>query len=821
LEGGVTDINFRVQAQKILEMKGISYTQGDLNEYIRHLTFAYQRIYRAVALDVDGTLTADLSAELSTQLIRIVTGLLRRGVPVLLVTGRGKTTTIGAARQLRAAANLSSWYFRRLRCACYEGAVYLSTHRERPSEFLGLSTVTIQNSDGYSLALKELYATLNSTYKAKDINIELHPTTESTKLVLRCVTSSEAKCQELVNALNPLIAKGRCALNITYGRWGNKHSVSVTSGSKRLALHHFAKDIGIDESRILRVGDQGQRGGNDFDMLDHASGFSVDQISKIKFKCHPVLSIGGDRKLSGAEATSTLLGQLNILPPISIDIRNSAELRASFRAFEAIALARARQEGHYLQERLRYKLKCIIPQMSLGIFGGAIDLADIFDEKSGAVLFREWEIDEIRTNISMATLFEFDLLINIDANSRGPQYCMYTDSSIIARGPNYYYSMTRDESRCGVREFLAIASRFIEQSRDVIKNINPAELTFVTFKLLLAIIDNIRNHILLIQNILFVHAQNTNDGRYSDLVKSFLEHCVVEFTDVHYGLLFNEDERFASIRARLLSAIDKISTNVTTIQMDNLIGNLTGKEYLRQWRETDFFIQNATAVGLGLRELVDQGELGEEQPDNPWAAIGLMYGGLELAALAAVIGKRRGIQICPGLVHVSTYHSKSAAKNIRAGEAAYLRELENDRPLFLCDSSKGRRPMLIEGIRGRKTIILDDNCTTGVTLQMARDLLAFRGADVAGAIIVRFPGSNRHVHMAIPGRGFPDPEMMFSFVRGLVAPSPYTRLLFPRRKDGERFLDQTGMFDKARDRIERYLLKNNTPPVEINGRSRK
>src|SRR5207248_195655 len=107
-------------------------------------------------------------------------------------------------------------------------------------------------------------------------------------------------------------------------------------------------------------------------------------------------------------------------------------------------------------------------------------------------------------------------------------------------------------------------------------------------------------------------------------------------------------------------------------------------------------------------------------------------------------------------------------------------------------------------------VIMDDNCTTCVTLQLARDFLVMQGADVVGAIAVRFPGVNRHVQMAMPGHGFCDPEILFSFIRGLIAPSPYSRLIYPETGPNP-YLDQTHVFDKAKERIARYLQKNCTP----------
>jgi hypothetical protein len=87
------------------------------------------------------------------------------------------------------------------------------------------------------------------------------------------------------------------------------------------------------------------------------------------------------------------------------------------------------------------------------------------------------------------------------------------------------------------------------------------------------------------------------------------------------------------------------------------------------------------------------------------------------------------------------------------------------------------------------------------------------GLDVVGAIVVRFPGINRYIQMGMRQHGFPDPEALFSFVRGLVAASPYARTVVNRPKAKNPYLDATGMFDKAKSRIGRYLFKNGTPVI--------
>jgi len=226
----------------------------------------------------------------------------------------------------------------------------------------------------------------------------------------------------------------------------------------------------------------------------------------------------------------------------------------------------------------------------------------------------------------------------------------------------------------------------------------------------------------------------------------------------------------------------------------------TTKEHdLFKWRECDHFLQNVAAVQLGLHEIRQRPEVRDLRK---LTALGLAYGGLELPGLAQAIAATQGVRIDAAVAKVSIYGSRATGRQIRAGNYDYVTKfLLKTRPLCLMRNDGN--------IEKTPVILMDDNCTTCVTLQLARDFIVRLNGDVIGATVIRFPGVNRHVQMAMPGHGFPDPEVLFSFVRGLIAPSPYSRLIFPS-PEGNPYLDQTKVFDKAKERIIRYLKKNGT-----------
>src|SRR6266567_2132937 len=75
---------------------------------------AFMRVYRAVAFDIDGTLTKANGDQIDPHMAHVVGRLLRRGVPVILISGRGRTWSRKAAQEIKECSGLSDWYLRRL-----------------------------------------------------------------------------------------------------------------------------------------------------------------------------------------------------------------------------------------------------------------------------------------------------------------------------------------------------------------------------------------------------------------------------------------------------------------------------------------------------------------------------------------------------------------------------------------------------------------------------------------------------------------------------------------------------------------------------------
>jgi hypoxanthine phosphoribosyltransferase len=285
-------------------------------------------------------------------------------------------------------------------------------------------------------------------------------------------------------------------------------------------------------------------------------------------------------------------------------------------------------------------------------------------------------------------------------------------------------------------------------------------------------------------------------------------------TRIHLDALLASDVGWYTLVRRYARLLDHtVGLDATLSQAERWVRE--GAPFrLRKWRECDSILENRLAVEIGLRGFEPMRAADYHDSALPTVAIGLMYGGIELPIIAGAISDGLDTPLEWGFGQVSLYGNIAERKRAFSQlPDEYYSSLERR-------AADVRKSLCLEGgplQPGQRVLILDDNCTTGRTLQLARDTLSLEGADVIGSIMVRYPSTNRYQQMLFPNHGCPDPDILLSFVRGLVSASPYTRLLrevSPTEGAEEKYLDVTGQFNKARARISRYLKKNGTPGAD-------
>jgi hypothetical protein len=385
------------------------------------------------------------------------------------------------------------------------------------------------------------------------------------------------------------------------------------------------------------------------------------------------------------------------------------------------------------------------------------------------------------------------------------------------RGPFYYQSFAAphdERQEYFFSQYIDDCKTFITSGLTSLKELKDLPPDVFRYKIVLGVMDNIRQIGLTLLGAAFWH-----DCQEESITQEFTRSKLIYLkltqthTDMHFAFLLEVYEEWSQSLSAYIDFLERARTllddqmildlarNADTVMRDQ--GDNEGYKKFFRWRETDSIIQNITAIQLGLHEFKQRKEFRE----GKIVCVGLAFGAVELPCLAVTIGKRKSLAILPALAHVSHYSNKKDIDLIHSDEEKYLTEvLLKQKPLaYLAPSA--------DLDKNTKYMIVDDNLTTGLTLQLARDFLVLESKDVIGAIIVRFPVTNRFIHMTLPKHTGTHPEVLFSFVRGLVGPSPYTRLLYPATSSNP-YLDQVGHFDKAKLRIKRYLFKNGSIPEE-------
>lgn len=757
-------------------------------EFLRE---AYSTVYRAVAFGLDGTLTLADRLDLSPATAEVIANLLRRSVPVILVTSRGPSVR-NAIEQLIDYGHLSSAYMRRLYCLVHNG-VSLLRHDPRKGEQPLSDEIELID---ISQDLAGVKATIEESLASAKSEIIL------SRGSIRIKFESEKLCQEAEGILCRVVGArlDDASLHITRGIFAGAHCLDVGQGRKGEALDEVSQMIGVPRNTILCVGDQGDPGGNDFDFLNHAHAFSVDKISPNPRTCHPVLDESLSQPLKGPQGVERLLATVLLFPALSLDPGcinadfcqrlGRVERKAQSQARAAVARATAA-----LNESI-VALDCM-PRWSQST---GIAISEVFDPLSGAVRLRDWEIEDLDTSEPLAQLLDIDKLQKSEGVPR-TKFCMYSDSALLLRGPAYYPAWTTEH--LNVETLVSSIHEFTQAAKEAVAAGGVRPSTFGRYKLILAIMDYFRNYLIILASILFSREGESESESYP-LTRELINDLFLRHTIMHLHAVRSGRGGWRAFHRSLSSFMNDFSVYLQRPSIsEELGGKSTDLAYERaiKPRECDHFIENATAIVLGMQKHLRHLP---ELHSRSLRAVGLAYGGLELPIIAAALASDLGLDIDPALAHLSLYGSPRISQEIRSTSPGYVEGLFSRlQPICLAGKREDQQ------LGDRPAILMDDNCTTARTLQWGRDVLIGLGVDVLGAVIIRYPRPTCAAQLA--DNGMPDPEVMFGFIRGMIGPSPYARV-FETESEGV-YRDQFGIFDKSKERIARYLAKNGTPRV--------
>ena len=260
-------------ASKVLEIKGNSlHRDKEIARLSTILNNTFTNVYKAVAFDVDGTLTRDGSTEIDKEMAKLLGKLLIKSVPVLLISGRGRGSMKVAVKEIIDKSKLSMGYFKRLSCIAHNGVYWLKSSSLSKSNILNEEIVLVDVED-----IKKFHSIereiKNSTFRIYFENSEMSISKEPLKecYLLRITIKNELiqggsfSLAEFRKYLKKIVEVN--AVSLTEATYGENYLFNISNTDKITALEYYAKTLGIRLKSILRIGDQGQAGGNDFDLF--------------------------------------------------------------------------------------------------------------------------------------------------------------------------------------------------------------------------------------------------------------------------------------------------------------------------------------------------------------------------------------------------------------------------------------------------------------------------------------------------------------------------------------------------------------------------
>jgi len=236
-----------------------------------------------LALDYDGTIVhvdhrfGPISKTVQTELERLASG----GLPIGIATGRGKS----AVQQLRTSIPEHCW-----------STIWVSLYGGGLNQGLA-DDVPTPGPPGGDLAALEEHLKSAADWKYCRVRANQYRVT--------VVPEDSRPLAVYWNQLQEHILTNNFQLRVRH----SSHSIDVTGPevSKTAVLRMLHDETGCDPNRVLRIGDQGAWPGNDFDLLDHSLGLTVDVPSSNPNHCWDLTPPG----LRGPAALHYYLSCLN------------------------------------------------------------------------------------------------------------------------------------------------------------------------------------------------------------------------------------------------------------------------------------------------------------------------------------------------------------------------------------------------------------------------------------------------------------------------------------------------------------------------------
>lgn len=752
-------------------------------ELIKNYEKALEQKYNAVCFDIDGTLTEDNSTKIDARILPILADMLKRYIPIVFITGRGETGLNDLLQDiiydLKDKYGFTEKQLLKMYALTNDGARIFMTSNGSKKPF-NISEYITSKEDFIELEElnKKIIAILNSSSLNEYCKISYSMDSKTNTIInirLILLKHSEEISNVMIKTINSLIRNSKNSnLNLTIGIHSGKQVLQIGTATKDQAIQIAERMMGIPQNSMLRIGDCGDKNGNDYSMLNCSQGFSVKKTSGALDKCFPIIENG--QIITGVNGTLSLLKKVKLLPTICLEHAIQSEYTKAYAKVEKKMTQGKNNKILYFNNLINNKFQEI----------DGID--SLFDPSSGSIKIPMYEWINISDDNPLKQLW-------LTCNDCSLCYSMYDNENILLRGSEIYYYFLSQRihdkntkkditTKDMIYEWLSNNMEFFSKSLVAIENtsdINDLNNT----KMILGLIDNIRNYLLILLNQqivsndieknVMINLEMLDKG--SLMFKIYNNLMVVE--NLMKNISFDENYKITSTDVIKLIKNTILITNEFRLVFDKQFDKVNYSKDFRAYREIDNFAENLITCYLTLQNDMNIFNKG---------ICGICYGGLELPIMMKSMDNRiNDVSVLKFNKNVTGY-SKKQSLELRFFDIFKTGGIE----LFKVDKEK-------------EYIILDDNLLTGKTMQLAITTFYDIGINVDKIVVVRHPGVNRISQMFLPNHGAIDYRHFFNFIEGLYFSSPYS---WRDPYSANLYEDSLGIFDLNRRKILECLAKN-------------
>lgn len=404
---------------------------------------------------------------------------------------------------------------------------------------------------------------------------------------------------------------------------------------------------------------------------------------------------------------------------------------------------------------------------SLGVNNG---IRDIFEELTGAVIFKDYEWNLLGEN-KLKDVFSIRY-----AEQNSYKYILPTDTGMLMRGAEiyYYFSCYIDRNKCPekeqIKKWFANVRQFLHLLKIGISDYIAT--TELENRLMVAINDNLRNVILLCFNC-FLFCKHNGESFCTDVTDNQWTHLIIQYQEV-FDTYFNGEsidaKQIIFMIDSVLDLMDAVENAVARVEESFIL-----YKCFNPLRETDFYLENRMAMSM-----LEGNRFAEKT-----CLVGLLCGGLEL----------------PFIIQRCFPEKKMRIYEVFQNTGGYLsRNKESLNHVF--DINNLRMPV------DHNIYLVDENIMSGLSLQLLLDSFFANGIKVDGCIAMRYPCLCRLAQITSKGI-FVDLGLVNKYIWGLCCPTAYTKIKANTNYDNM-YNNELHFFSSQTEVFLKEIYKNNS-----------